>query len=511
MAHQKGEKREHCSLGHQLEIPIMKKFVEIIPQAAEYHGLRVRNAYSVGLAAKKGKLYAKDSIDFVLSVEDPKYNRERKLWGFEAKGRVTLRTAEEEAQHLILNSNPHVRINEDEVSNFVARVSKRFQIIQHAYVYNFDTVVLAIADSESTLIRTCIVDYTTQLKNSFGKVLSDLKDLALQWAYPENMSTRVDILKIPEEIAEIAEDIPTINGFDTLQGTANLWHTLRKQSKPIPSLHRLIPSICAYWNSVKGGSDTTTKLMDDCILQIPKSAMNMETVCITRLLQALMVLCHRQFQCMSNHKPLDDFDSLLHWRHAASYRFTFHKTLLLFAKVFATKAKEKRVTSIHVTHTPAPISQTRQVSPMPQFQQRQPIDGITPSLLLCAPTLSTKTPRKIQTSIRDGSASSEIMDMVHKCVGIPVQKYPTTANNPCAVCKKNTSWYCMGCKQWICLTKRTSNINSLYYHSVRGEEKYFVNTCFHSAHEKAWERHWGCTSVIENITNNADVIPASPS
>ena len=108
LPHQKGEKRQHCSLGHRLELPILRKFAENLQTEREYRGIKMTSAYTAGLAAKKGKEYAKDSIDFVLCVKDPKADGEKKLWGFEAKGRVTVNTAESEQQNIALDANPHI-------------------------------------------------------------------------------------------------------------------------------------------------------------------------------------------------------------------------------------------------------------------------------------------------------------------------------------------------------------------------------------------------------------------
>ena len=62
---------------------------------------------------------------------------------------------------------------------------ERFQILQHAYVYDLETVVLAISDNMSSLIHSTIVDFTTELKEDFGKVLKMLKEFSLDWAYPD--------------------------------------------------------------------------------------------------------------------------------------------------------------------------------------------------------------------------------------------------------------------------------------------------------------------------------------
>ena len=55
------------------------------------------------------------------------------------------------------------------------------QVLQHAFVYNFKTVVLAIIDAHSELIRSTIMDFSTELKRHFGIVLKQLKETTLSW------------------------------------------------------------------------------------------------------------------------------------------------------------------------------------------------------------------------------------------------------------------------------------------------------------------------------------------
>ena len=100
-----------------------------------------KGAYTAGLAAKKGAVYAKDSIDFLVTIKDQLDNGISKVWRFEVKGRVTAETKAEEERNLHYLNNPHVQIQDDEVSWEVANEGERFQILQHAYVYDLDTVV----------------------------------------------------------------------------------------------------------------------------------------------------------------------------------------------------------------------------------------------------------------------------------------------------------------------------------------------------------------------------------
>ena len=117
LPHRKGLHREYTSLGHRLEKPILKNWLEVVREdgTTPVTGLEVKGAYTAGLAAKKGAVHAKDSIDFVLVVKDPSsiVPEELKAWGFEAKGRVTSRTAAVEEQNL--HMFPHLRIHDSEV------------------------------------------------------------------------------------------------------------------------------------------------------------------------------------------------------------------------------------------------------------------------------------------------------------------------------------------------------------------------------------------------------------
>ena len=97
LPHQKGQAREHCSLGHRLELPILYNWIQIVSgDSSPAIGLDVKGAYTAGLAAKKDAPFAKDSIDFVITVAEADEPDEIKVWGFKAKGRVAARTAAEE-------------------------------------------------------------------------------------------------------------------------------------------------------------------------------------------------------------------------------------------------------------------------------------------------------------------------------------------------------------------------------------------------------------------------------
>ena len=491
LPHQKGQNREYCILGHELEIPILKSWIRMVTSGPEspQPGLQVHSAFTAGLAAKKGAVYAKDSIDFLVTVCDPSSGSYAiKVWGFEAKGRVTATTAAEEERHLRQLANPHLRITDSEVHEFVQKEAERFQTMQHAYVYNLDTVILAITDKQSELILSAIIDYSTELRMHFGNVLKDLKEISLDWVYDTlpvegETNRRRQVVTIPQEIIDISKTVKTINGIHTLQGTVNLWMSMCSVPKPFPSFRRLLPAIYAFWNSVKGGSDTTTKLMDDCNVQVPKVHMNTETVAITRLIQFLNVLNHRVMQTFSAKSNLP-YPSLKHYRKAASDRQTYHGTLMISSDAFRTYLKDLEKIASPSVATPPPE--------LRRAPRRVRVDGALPEKTSFGGILPYKTPTKHAHLIRTGTATDDAKKMFESCTGRPMQVYPIKSDNKCFLCKTNTSWYCAGCKLWLCCTRTSKRGDSgkeleLYEHTMKNHPRTFIKTCFHRAHEKAWK------------------------
>ena len=303
--------------GNRLEKAIVKKWLYLAKDLnSPVLGLKVYGVYTAGLAAKKGKPYAKDSIDFVLVVHDPLDTDPEalKVWGFKAKGRVTTKTVAEEEATLRYLLQPHVCIASNRVHEEVHNQGERFQLLQHASVYDLDMVVLAVSDSQSDLIWSNVVDFSVDLKGHFGNVLATLKEIALFWMYPDAPASdgNTRAVTIPDSIASLGTTIRTVGDKATMQVTANIWKAMVALPKPFPSFKRLIPEVCAFWNAVKGGSDTATKLMDNQKLRVPKFHLNPETAAVTRITMLVFVAIHCLIQIETSRKNLK-YKSLYHY------------------------------------------------------------------------------------------------------------------------------------------------------------------------------------------------------
>ena len=181
---QKGAAREYCSLGHRMEKPILNNWINETKSDSFFpvQNLQVTSAYTVGLAGKRGQPHAKDSVDFHLHVSPNNGStpNNREAWGFEAKGRLTVKTAFAEEDVLeSLHRDKHVEIDDVHVHKNLKIPSERWQVLHHAHVYDYPVVVHAVGDSQGEIIQSTIIHYTATTKEYYNKVLQDLKEHTL--------------------------------------------------------------------------------------------------------------------------------------------------------------------------------------------------------------------------------------------------------------------------------------------------------------------------------------------
>jgi hypothetical protein len=505
LKHQKGEEREYCKQGHKLEAPIMKQWINETMDSSsdiDVQGATCLGCYTTGLAARKNAIHARDSIDFILSVEME--DESIVPWGVEIKSRLTLPTANTEI-NLAYETGKHNRINMNEALRYIPKADERWQVAQHAYVYDLDTVVLIIGDAQGQLIRSVIVDFTLAFRDAFGRVLFDIRSMTLDWFYfplEEALEGRVDgrkikpfVVKIPEDVHRVAETLPSIGGRESFQGTANLCMSLNILDLPFPTFNRLIPTVCSHWNLTKGGSDVTTKMMDDKLVKIPKAHINMETVAVNRFIGLVCVVMTRLCQIVTNRS---EKRSLLHYRNAANQRWSMHKVCVSIYR--------HAETMIERLCTPNP-RQIVMITP-PHNARRQPrrqkINGIIPEDITFLPAQSScPTPHRLQQKLKQGNLPQDLSDTITECTGYPMQYLPSNTRSKCALCQKNTKWRCMKCKRFLCLSRSIpTNCTDLttilappfgvlradVTKERKGKEEYhFQWVCFHIAHEKAWK------------------------
>ena len=135
-----------------------------------------------------------------------------------------------------------------------------------------------------------------------------------------------------------------------------------------------------------------------------------------------------------------------------------------------------------------------------------------PEILSFAARETFKTPLKVKRTVEEGNAAYEVENRWKTCTGFPVQVYHSDGKDGrswCAICKKKTKWYCIGCRAFFCVQSVYSSQDEpdkkFYYLPTYTEnglwknDRIFYKSCFHEKHATAYEdvKRKQCTIVID--------------
>ena len=112
-----------------------------------------------------------------------------------------------------------------------------------------------------------------------------------------------------------------INGKETLYRALKLWKVMFSDPSilPFPAIKRIIPSSHAHWNATKGGSDTETKLVDDCFLKPPRLYTNNESTSFSCTTSNLLAVSLRLYQIISAKDDIYVYPTMYHYCNVASH------------------------------------------------------------------------------------------------------------------------------------------------------------------------------------------------
>ena len=515
----KGIAKEHCAMGHKLELPIAIDWMNDVHEKKLFHGyhFKILSLIKAGLVAKKGYPWVKDSIDFIASI----YNEESsevEIWGIEIKSRQTIATLNKEKEHIRkLKRRKYEIIDSKDVFSHIKSVEESWQLMHHAYTYGFEKVALIIGGNDGKVVSGTVVRYGNEIHSSYGEVLNELKRIALFYAYDDGTQDIANLV-IPREVTNVAEKIPTIGGTETLYGALKPCKVLFDDTSilPRPTIRRIIPSTHAKWNKSKGGSDTITKIVDDCYLHPPRNYTNFESVAVGRCISNLHAATHKLNQIYTSN--LDDNSNkqtIEHYRNANSHRLPFKRYLRQIHLVFKKEAENFDSLGDQQRSCSATLSD-ESTRKRPRRATFMDTGTIPTKLEFTSPKTFDTTQRYKKKRISQGEVPQHIQDRTQNCIGYPVEvlsndekrdkdkselakkegkdTYKVDARRKCFVCDKKTKWYCIGCKLFFCLTNKDDS-NLLYFEEKQSTDasaptvtKVFRNSYFHIKHEAAMKQ-----------------------
>lgn len=498
--------KEHCNMGHKLELPIGQKFMVQVNEKNRLPGYKCISLHKIGLVGKKSHPWAKDSIDFVACMKN-ECDNSLEQWGIEVKSRQVTDTITAEKEHLRrLRRTQFVKINASEAHRHIYKADERYQILHHAYVYNFSRVALVVGDSSGNVLSATVVEFDDVLLEAYGNVLKNLKDKTLGWAYDE---TEASDIVIPNEVLAIGKKVPTINGKEAFYGTVKLWKKMFADTEilPRPVLQRIIPRSHAKWNANKGGSDTVTKLADDCQAVPPRCWTNFETVASSRCFSNLCVAILHLYHTVSAKKNFATFyPTLQHYRDAASHRITFKK-MLRHIRIYFKEEVFKPLAELQPG-----VENVQQVQRRPTRVRH---NGIVPDQLEFAPPKTFLTPKKARRRvIEKGNGDKQIMKRTLNCQGYPYEVVDNgnKAKDPrraCYNCGAKTRWQCVKCRFHFCMEYKASGKREEKLYFVKELEKVggtreitkiYGKSCFHRHHHTAMGQALMCQIVEDDVS-----------
>jgi len=152
------------------------------------------------------------------------------------------------------------------------------------------------------------------------------------------------------------------------------------------------------------------------------------------------------------------------------------------------------------------------------------VNGIQPKNISFAPETTGHTPTKsMKRKVDNGLVDEVIEQRWANCQGRParIHKFEARPNGRqdrhfeyCCLCRKKTSWYCIGCKSWFCMTAtekkgklkadgliavdmnvkdwQKNKRTKVHTEQLRiSETEYFERSCFIQKHETAWNKQHG--------------------
>jgi len=267
-------------------------------------------------------------------------------------------------------------------------------------------------------------------------------------------------------------------------------------------LERIIPSVVSHWNAIKGGSDTITKLIWLNMYDPPTKSTQARA--IARMLLLGGVIIHRLHH-VSTSKSLESYPSLQHFRNAATKRSSFHETLLSMVHAIRFQNFQPRPQPLSSLSLAQQGARTRRMDTRMKLVEwgNKPL-GATPH-------------KNVKSWYGRAPASYSGLAMeahvrAKECTGKPVFRVnPETKNvkkagsrSNCVECHMMTNFFCISCRKWLCSPQLAANRemerngklsdDPSYFKIIftgdenkKGEEICGVYSCWHKAHEAAWE------------------------
>jgi hypothetical protein len=513
--------RSFTRKGQKMEQPLLGKLWDDSQKEGAQRLPKFASLFRPGLVANKAKPFVKDSADCIGVVDGS-----LEVLPIEVKARVATNTAVKEKLALQDNigleeysvfERPYIKISSEDVKKWIPSDHESFQLLHHVFCYGAKRGLLLVGDNKKILCGF-VVDFQEDLLRSWEKVVLFLYERGLKWAYespfPEDLiSKAVEV----DQLATLKLDLHSV------KTTLGLWRAFNVEPAshikfPLPKCDKIIPYPHSFWNTVKGGSDTITKLIDTVEEQL---GVRTPSSCTSARLMLLFVVAYqRALQVMTSKEDLEAYGTLYHFRHAASRRFPVFKVLDLIGDMFQEQSGKQAILALKGNEDVIfqDESSLNPTTPVMRRSRRQGAVDIQSKENWIPQVAHAITPGK---GNKKGNAKPTTKSIAHslrceECIGlVPVARIEEPSKRGkvgpirrrCDICKTQTNMFCLGCKRFLCMDKdRTDKMEeegragALKFRQTKRDhitgkethETFFATkSCYHFAHEHILDKIQG--------------------
>ena len=541
----KGKGKLNANKGTLLEPIIMKQYAEEVNNGM-FDGISITSVVDCPMVGTLcddsednnfAKFSFKGSADYIVECKKRTSDGTGSyLEGIEIKARVTNKTMNAEAKNLRqavkkyeardarkgFKKSRHDRNkkffslnwNDPLLFDFIQDKKELCQMLHLSSLYNISRWTLVIGDHVGRVITGIRVAFGRKIRNAWKRSIYFCCKVVFQDFFNEDY----DGLK--PVIAEVQVNKTALD-LRSLQHDFWLYrHVIENCLFPLPTTKRILPTVAAYWNIKKPGSDTRSKIAASAYFHPPTKKLPGKLNACN--LAELYVQIYRLFQLGSATQPMIEYRSLRNWRECANQRCSYKKALVKITGNYTSNIDPMYSTPVDNNTMVATTNDgpsTRSTQSVFVIKAGN-VTGTTPS------REAMKTYQRLQGIKKEDRTTVQqmLIDRRHRCTGnlVRVDESATKAsisklqqqNNynkrsivkakgVCIVCKKDICrYYCTKCNHYFCMGKQCPLIDQGLVIRMKNKLKkktttdtsdnnsfkdiYCIMDCFRFAHPNAF-------------------------